>query len=78
MLLTVYCFQFKDLNRDLYLRIRDLDDFKTVLQTISTIQSSNISTELHLHKIQEMFAILREHKVLVSVLIVQLFIVFVL
>lgn len=67
MLLIVKRFQFKDLGRDLDSRIKDFDGFKTVLRTISMIQSSNISTELRLHKIQEIFAILRDYKILVSV-----------
>lgn len=49
----------QNLNRN----IKGLDDFKAVMHTITTIQSTNISTELQLHEIQETFAILGDHKI---------------
>lgn len=40
-----------------------MDDFKLAMRIIATIQSTNISTELQLHEIQETFAILADHKI---------------
>lgn len=54
------------LKRNLNRNIEDLCDFKTVMHAIKDIQSTNISTELQLHGIQETFAILNEHNIEVS------------
>lgn len=56
----------QELKRNLNRNIKDLTDFKTVMQAIEAIQSTNISTELQLHGIQETFAILNDHSIEVS------------
>lgn len=43
--------------------INGLDEFKLAMKIIATIQSTNISTELQLHEIQETFAILADHRI---------------
>lgn len=53
----------KGLKQNLNRNIKGLDEFKLAMQIITTIQSSNISTELQLHEIQETFAILADHKI---------------
>lgn len=53
----------KELNQHLNRNINGLDDFKLAMRIIDTIQSTNISTELQLHEIQETFAILADHKI---------------
>lgn len=52
----------KELKQNLNRNINGLDDFKLAMRIIATIQSTNISTELQLHEIQETFAILADHK----------------
>lgn len=53
----------KVLKKNLDRNINGLDEFKLAMQIIATIQSTNISTELQLHEIQETFAILADHKI---------------
>lgn len=53
----------QELKQNVNHNIKGLDDFKLAMQTIATIQSTNISTELQLHEIQETFAILADHKI---------------
>lgn len=53
----------KELKQNLNRNISGLDEFKHSMQIIATIQSTNISTELQLHEIQETFAILADHKI---------------
>lgn len=53
----------KGLKHNLNRNIKGLDEFKLAMQIITTIQSTNISTELQLHEIQETFAILADHKI---------------
>lgn len=53
----------KELKQNLNRNINGLDDFKLAMRIIATIQSTNISTELQLHEIQETFAILADHKI---------------
>lgn len=66
------CFScsMQKLKRNLNRNIEDLSDFKTVMQAIGEIQSTNIATELELHGIQETFAILNEHGIEVSFVVV--------
>lgn len=53
----------KELKKNLNRNIKGLDDFKLAMRIIATIQSTNISSELQLHEIQETFAILADHKI---------------
>lgn len=46
--------------------IKGFDDFKMVMRTIATIQSSTISTELQIRQMQETFNIFKDHKISVS------------
>lgn len=50
----------------LHQSIRGFDDFKSVMRTIATIQSSTISTELRIRQMQETFNIFKDHKIKVS------------
>ncbi|XP_055696351.1 dynein axonemal heavy chain 10 [Lutzomyia longipalpis] len=53
--------QIKILKRDLDRNINGLVDFKTVMQTISTIQSTTLTVEIQVKEMQEIFSILEEH-----------------
>lgn len=53
----------KELKQHLNCNLKGLDDFKLAMRIIAEIQSTNISTELQLHEIQEIFAILADHKI---------------
>lgn len=50
----------------LHQSIKGFDDFKKVMRTIATIQSSTISTELRIRQMQETFNIFKDHKIKVS------------
>lgn len=49
------------LKRDLDRNINGLVDFKTVMQTISIIQSTTLTVEIQVKEMQEIFSILEEH-----------------
>ncbi|GAB0094127.1 Dynein heavy chain [Sergentomyia squamirostris] len=53
--------QIKILKRDLDRNINGLVDFKTVMQTISIIQSTTLTVEIQVKEMQEIFSILEEH-----------------
>lgn len=56
-------FTLKELKQSLNQNINGLEDFKSVMKVVTTIQSINIATELQLHRIQETFAILNDHNI---------------
>lgn len=46
---------------------RELEDFKLVMQTIATVQSTTLTNEQKIHEMQETFTILSEHKIMVCI-----------
>lgn len=59
------CF-VQSLRNDLDKNVKELSHFKTVMQTIQTIQSTTLTVELKIHEIQEIYNILEEHRIKVS------------
>uniref|UniRef100_A0A182NRZ8 AAA+ ATPase domain-containing protein n=1 Tax=Anopheles dirus TaxID=7168 RepID=A0A182NRZ8_9DIPT len=55
--------QMVKLRTDLDKHVKELSHFKTVMQTIQTIQSSTLTVELKIHEIQEIYNILEEHRI---------------
>uniref|UniRef100_A0A8W7PMI7 AAA+ ATPase domain-containing protein n=1 Tax=Anopheles coluzzii TaxID=1518534 RepID=A0A8W7PMI7_ANOCL len=51
------------LRNDLDKNVKELSHFKTVMQTIQTIQSTTLTVELKIHEIQEIYNILEEHRI---------------
>uniref|UniRef100_A0A336M301 CSON011057 protein n=1 Tax=Culicoides sonorensis TaxID=179676 RepID=A0A336M301_CULSO len=54
---------FKSLRDDLDRNIKGLSDFKIVMQTISTIQTTTMTMELRIKEIQETYNVLEEHSI---------------
>ncbi|XP_050088792.1 dynein axonemal heavy chain 10 [Anopheles aquasalis] len=48
---------------DLDKHVKELSHFKTVMQTIQTIQTTTLSVELKIHEMQEIYSILEEHRI---------------
>uniref|UniRef100_A0A182IR22 AAA+ ATPase domain-containing protein n=1 Tax=Anopheles atroparvus TaxID=41427 RepID=A0A182IR22_ANOAO len=48
---------------DLDKNVKELSHFKTVMQTIQTIQSTTLTVELKIHEMQEIYSILEEHRI---------------
>lgn len=55
---------------------RELEDFKLVMQTIATVQSTTLTNEQKIHEMQETFTILSEHRIMVRVHLNFRFIIF--
>lgn len=53
----------KDLRSDLDRNIKGLSDFKIVMQTISTIQTTTLTQELKIHEMQQTYSVLEEHSI---------------
>lgn len=51
------------LRKNLDRNIRELFDFKTVMQTISTIQTTTVSVEIKIKEMQETFNVLKDHNI---------------
>ncbi|XP_053669700.1 dynein axonemal heavy chain 10 [Anopheles nili] len=51
------------LRNDLDKNVKELSHFKTVMQTIQTIQASTLTVELKIHETQEIYNILEEHRI---------------
>lgn len=47
---------------------KELNDFKTVMQTIATIQSRTLAIQWKIHEMQETYTVLSEHGIKVRVL----------
>lgn len=55
--------RIKELRLDMDRNIKGLNDFKTVMQTISTVQSITTTIELKAREMQETYSVLEEHKI---------------
>lgn len=53
----------QNLRFDLEKNIKNLSDFKIVMNAIKVIQSTTLSTELQIKEIQETYNILEEHQI---------------
>lgn len=53
----------KDLRNDLDRNIKGLSDFKIVMQTISTIQTTTLTQELKINEMQQTYSVLEEHSI---------------
>lgn len=62
-------FTFQKLRVDLDKHVKELSHFKTVMQTIQTIQTTTLSVELKIHEMQEIYSILEEHRIKVGSLL---------
>ncbi|XP_064550918.1 dynein axonemal heavy chain 10 [Drosophila montana] len=58
--------EIKLLSMNLNKTTRELEDFKLVMQTIATVQSSTLTNEQKIHEMQETFTVLSEHQILFS------------
>ncbi|KAH8417458.1 hypothetical protein KR222_000260 [Zaprionus bogoriensis] len=58
--------EIKTLNLNLNKTTRELEDFKLVMQTIATVQSTTLSNEQKIHEMQETFTVLSEHSIMFS------------
>ncbi|SPP80284.1 dynein heavy chain 10, axonemal [Drosophila guanche] len=56
--------EIKTLSMNLNKTTRELEDFKLVMQTIATIQSTTLTNEQKIHEMQETFTVLSEHKIM--------------
>ncbi|KAH8295402.1 hypothetical protein KR018_010894 [Drosophila ironensis] len=56
--------EIKSLSLNLNKTTRELEDFKLVMQTIATVQSTTLTNEQKIHEMQETFTILSEHKIM--------------
>ncbi|KAH8382819.1 hypothetical protein KR009_005420 [Drosophila setifemur] len=56
--------EIKTLSLNLNKTTRELEDFKLVMQTIATVQSTTLTNEQKIHEMQETFTILSEHEIL--------------
>lgn len=53
----------QQLRLDLDRNIRGLTDFKTVMSTIETIQTTTLSVEIKIREMQETYSVLEDHKI---------------
>ncbi|KAL7729890.1 hypothetical protein ACLKA6_014739 [Drosophila palustris] len=58
--------EIKTLSLNLNKTTRELEDFKLVMQTIATIQSTTLTNEQKIHEMQETFTVLSEHQIMFS------------
>lgn len=56
----------QELRLNLDRNIKQLSDFKIVMSTINSIQSTTLSVELKIKEMQETFNVLEEHRIQVS------------
>ncbi|KAH8257767.1 hypothetical protein KR038_000855 [Drosophila bunnanda] len=56
--------EIKTLSLNLNKTTRGLEDFKLVMQTIATVQSTTLTNEQKIHEMQETFTILSEHRIM--------------
>ncbi|XP_030371764.1 dynein heavy chain 10, axonemal [Scaptodrosophila lebanonensis] len=56
--------EIKTLSLNLNKTTRELEDFKLVMQTIATVQSTTLTNEQKIHEMQETFTVLSEHKIM--------------
>lgn len=66
MRLFIYVFFIQTLSFNLNKPTKELSDFKLVMQTIDTIQTTSISREIKIKDLQETYTIMSEHKIKVS------------
>uniref|UniRef100_A0A1A9ZFQ5 Dynein heavy chain tail domain-containing protein n=1 Tax=Glossina pallidipes TaxID=7398 RepID=A0A1A9ZFQ5_GLOPL len=57
--------EIKELSTNLNRATKELSDFKLVMQTIDTIQTTTLTKEVKIHEMQEAYTILSEHRILV-------------
>lgn len=60
------CLFFQSLRTELDRNVKELSHFKSVMQTINTIQTTTLTVELRIHEMQEIYNILQEHRIKVS------------
>ena len=65
MQLTIFPFS-QTLNENLNKATKELGDFKLVMQTISTIQTTTLTHEIAIRELQETYTVLSEHNINVS------------
>ncbi|EDV92648.1 GH18884 [Drosophila grimshawi] len=58
--------EIKLLSLNLNKTTRELEDFKLVMQTIATVQSTTLTSEQKIHEMQETFTVLSEHHIMFS------------
>ncbi|KAH8358423.1 hypothetical protein KR093_000053 [Drosophila rubida] len=58
--------EIKTLSMNLNKTTRELEDFKLVMQTIATVQSTTLTNEQKIHEMQETFTVLSEHQIMFS------------
>lgn len=59
-------FPWQNLRLNLDRNIKQLADFKVVMSTINTIQSTTLSVELKIREMQETYNVLEEHRIQVK------------
>lgn len=62
----IHFFTPQELRLNLDRNIKQLSDFKVVMSTINSIQSTTLSVELKIKEMQETYNVLEEHRIQVS------------
>uniref|UniRef100_A0A1A9X2M2 Uncharacterized protein n=1 Tax=Glossina brevipalpis TaxID=37001 RepID=A0A1A9X2M2_9MUSC len=63
--------EIKELSTNLNRATKELSDFKLVMQTIDTIQTTTLTKEVKIREMQETYTTLSEHRILVSSMLVR-------
>ncbi|XP_052562272.1 dynein axonemal heavy chain 10 isoform X4 [Culex pipiens pallens] len=53
----------QNLRTELDRNVKELAHFKSVMQTINTIQTTTLTVELRIHEMQEIYSIMQEHRI---------------